>query len=250
MIDFVFPCHEKDIVVLDIAINNIKTFFPNSNIYLISPTDLKIKNTIQYFDNQFNNLFTLEQIKNKWSSVNNNLAHRSHWIYQQLLKLHCQNIIFELKNNYVVIDADCIFLKHISFKENVFYYNVANEYHKPYITTYNKIMKNNYVPKFSFISHHMIFNKNYLNEMINSIQNIHNKKFVEVLLDCIDYNENSSFSEWDLYGNWMILNHSDVSEHRQLNWIDLPFIPDKNSLKQLSGIYDFVCPHAWMRGIE
>ncbi len=86
--------------------------------------------------------------------------------------------------------------------------------------------------------------------MVNEIENRFNKEFSTIILEIIDYNEISSFSEWDLYANYMITNYSDICFQRQLNWIDIPFIPNNTALEQFAKDYDFVSCHAHKRGIE
>lgn len=96
----------------------------------------------------------------------------------------------------------------------------------------------------------MIFNKENVEMMIDEVENRFNNSFVNVVLNTIDYNESSCFSEWDLYANYMILNHSKSSVHRQLKWTNLPFIPTEQELSKLSYHFDFVSCHAYERGIE
>ena len=70
----------------------------------------------------------------------------------------------------------------------------------------------------SGICHHMIFEKKYINEIINKIENIHNDTFYNVFLKMVTDVNDSGASEYELYFNYMFKNHNDQIELRQLNW--------------------------------
>ena len=72
----------------------------------------------------------------------------------------------------------------------------------------------------------------------------------ETILSILDYTEASCISEWDLYSNYMILNHPEMCEHRQLSWDDISFIPVRSHLDEFKEHFDFVSCHAYRRGIE
>ncbi len=58
---------------------------------------------------------------------------RNGWYYQQLLKLYASLVIEDMLDDYVVVDADTLFLKDISFKSGGRYmFNMGTEHHIPY----------------------------------------------------------------------------------------------------------------------
>jgi hypothetical protein len=153
----------------------------------------------------------------------------------------------ELTDCYVVVDSDTLFLKDIKFSEDKFYYCVADEYHLPYLKTIKKLLGVEETIGFSTISHHMLFHKRFLNEMIENIEKRFEMSIFDCILSSIDYNELSSISEWDLYANYMIINHPQICEQRQLKWEDLSYIPEKNQINYMRETHDFISCHSWLR---
>ncbi len=249
-IDFIIPCHPKDFPSLNLSINGIKNISCYKNIFVISKEDPKIEGVTFISENKFDKFVTKDKIKNIWEEKNKTLTHRSKWIYQQFLKLLSFKVIENLSDSFVIVDSDTIFLKDIEFDSNIFYYCKAEEYHIPYLNPIRILLKINETIGFSTISHHMIFNKEKLSMMIDQIENSFGKTFVDIVLDIIDYNEGSCFSEWDLYSNYMLLTHKEMCQQRQLKWQNIPYVPNDFDLKCLKKPFDFVSCHAYYRGIE
>lgn len=247
MIDFVIPCHSKDLSTLELCVNGVKNISCHNKIYLISENNLNIENTIFIPQNEYDKFVTIDKIKNEYIKRNSIYIDRASWIYQQFLKILSFRVIDNLTKSFVLLDSDTIFLKDVDFNENFFYYSIADEYYLPYLQTIKTLLGVDDNIGFSTINHHMIFNKLKVEMMINDIENKFNNNFVDVVLSVIDYNELSSLSEWDLYANYMILNHNNLCIHRQLKWKDIPFIPNENDLENFKNDYDFVSCHAWMR---
>lgn len=246
-LDFVIPSHPKDKNTLLLSVEGVKKHTNCNRIFVVSPEDIRIKGVINIKDKNFEEHTRLEDIKQRWQKENRSLAHRSSWIFQQTLKIFAHRAIEDLTDNYVVVDSDTIFIRDVIFENNVFQYSKAEEYHMPYLETYSKMTKGRNSVGFSFIAHHMCFSKFYMEEMIKWVEELHGKKFMSVLLDSINYSESSTFSEWDFYGNYMLLNHKGFCSHRQLKWRDLDFIPRDNDMIELSREIDFISPHAWRR---
>lgn len=251
-IDFVIPCHKKDFQSLKLVVNGIKDNISRVNkIFVISKDNPEIDNVIHISENLYSSYITKEFIEDVWKFKNPMLSYRAKWIYQQFLKLLSAKIIKDITETYVIVDSDTIFLNDISFDSTKFYYCKAQEYHKPYLNPIKKLLKCEDTIGFSTICHHMMFNKNILNEMIFVIEkNFNFKPFVNCILDILDYNEASCLSEWDLYANYVILKYPKICTNRQLKWKDIPFIPSEFDLNLLKQNYDFVSCHAYMRGIE
>lgn len=216
---------------------------------------MDIDSAIQIKDSEFDAYVECKKIRERWGRENAALQYRAGWIYQQILKLLCHRIIDSLSETYVVVDADVMFVRDVYFNPNNFQYNESTKYHIPYKKSYEKLVGEadssalllKRRQRHSFISHHMVFNKIIMEELIHHIESYHKKDFVEALLDSIDYEQKSPFSEWDLYGNWMHENHKDKCEHRQLKWLEIDFIPTQEKLQELSNNYDIVCSHSWSR---
>ena len=252
MIDFVIPCHPKDFPSLALSVDGIKNNITSVNkIFVVAKKNPQLDDVIHIEEEKYSPHITKEGIKKIWSLKNPTLVYRSKWVYQQFLKLLTAKVIRELTESYVVVDSDTIFLRDVVFDKQKFYYCIAEEYHKPYLQPIKILLNTEKTIGFSCISHHMIFNKEKLNEMINFVEkSFDGESFSESILSILDYDEASCISEWDLYANYMLLNHPEICENRQLTWKDISYIPTEDDLKVLKNDYDFVSCHAYRRGIE
>jgi hypothetical protein len=217
MIDFIIPCHQKDFPSLKLCVNGIRKNISVCNrIFVVSAEKPDIDNIIHVSETEYSSYITKDKIEKIWLEKNPSLSYRSKWLFQQFLKLLSFKIIEDLTDSFVLVDSDTIFLRDVSFDLNKFYYSKAEEYHKPYLNPIKKLLNVEDTIGFSCISHHMIFNKEKLSSMIQEIEDRFNSNFVDIVLNIIDYNEGSCISEWDLYSNYMLLNHSEMCAQRQL----------------------------------
>jgi len=251
-IDFLIPCHPKDFPSLIMSVNGIKKNISSLNkIFVVSCDNPNIEEVIHIPEERYYSFIDKNKIKKIYSLKNPNLIHRSKWIYQQFLKLYSAKVVPELTDSYVIVDADTIFLNDVSFDIDKFYFCKAEEYHKPYLEPIKKLLDIEDTIGFSTICHHMIFNKQKLNEMISIVEKKYNSQsFFDCVLSILDYAEASCMSEWDLYSNYMILNYPEMCAQRQLNWTDIHSIPSSSLLNSLKDEYDFVSCHAYLRGVE
>ena len=75
----------------------------------------------------------------------------------------------------------------------------------------------------------MIFETKYINEIISIIENNHNDKFYNVFLKLVTDKQGSGASEYEIYFNYMLNNHSDKIKIRKLIWQNTrKIIEDKN----------------------
>jgi len=217
---------------------------------VVSKEDPCIDDVIHVPESLYNSYVTIKLIEDEWKKNNRKLAYRAKWLYQQFLKLLAGRVIIDLSDSFVIVDADTVFLRDIEFYHDLFLYSKAEEYHKPYLSPIKKLLNTNETIGFSCIIHHMIMQKETLDQMITEIENNIGYPFVLSVLNNINYNEASCFSEWDLYANYIISKSPERCRIRQLKWKDIPYIPNLQQMKLLKQSYDFVSCHAYMRGIE
>lgn len=250
--DVVIPCHPKDSQNLTQTVKSLRNLKDKNRTYIISPSPIDLNIPDEYYnisDSEFDNLFTINQIKERWTRECEKFAYRSSWVYQQLIKLFCYQKIQDLTECFLFLDSDTMIARNIDFDINKFQYSIPQENHQYYKNSYKK-MTGLDAQNFSFISHHMMFKKEYLSEMISHIENLHNDTFFNVLLNSIEYDTQSPFAEQEMYGNWMYEKHNDLCECRQLKMTDIGAIPTDLQLIRLGVDYDLVSSHAWLRGIE
>lgn len=248
-IDVLIPVHSKDFYSLNLCLDGIQNNILNLNrIFIVSNKNPNIEGVTYISEERYSKYIDYKKIVDNFDNYNPSLTYRSGWIYQQFLKLLSAKVIPELTDSYLVVDSDTIFLRPISFDSQKFYYCKANEYHVPYENSIKKILGVEETIGFSTICHHMFFNKKILNEMVETIEkNFNFDSFFDCILNCIDYNEMSSISEWDLYSNYTMFNHLNICENRQLIWNDISYVPDKEDLNKLRDTFDFVSCHSYLR---
>jgi hypothetical protein len=103
----------------------------------------------------------------------------------------------------------------------------------------------------SGICHHMLYNKNYINEIFNIVETFHNKPFWQAFILLVNEHRNhnpstseSGASEYELYFNYMLINHKDDILVRKLNWNNISDTMFQIGSYNLSNDYVSVC--AWM----
>lgn len=211
------------------------------NIFLISDDDnLLIDNCITISEKIFP--FSLETI-----ALYHGLSERNGWYLQQLLKLYAGNIIPNILDKYLILDSDTFFIKPTSFFiNNKPLYNYGNEYHYPYFEHMIKLNNNliKQYPDKSGICHHMIFEKKIINELFNLIETTHNENFYKVFLKFVNKNNinNSGASEYEIYFNYIIKEHSNDIIIRKLNWIN-----GELNNETLKSDYDYISNHWYLR---
>jgi|TARA_R100000482_G_C5094117_1_gene132329 hypothetical protein len=250
--DIVIPCHPKDSDNLRQTIKSLKNLSNKGDIYVISPEPINLNIADEYHhvsDSVFDDMFTIDEIKERWAKENTQFSYRASWIYQQLLKLFCYKKIEHLTESFMFLDSDTMILRDIDFDTDKFQYSIPQENHMSYKKTYNK-MTGLEAENFSFICHHMMFKKEYLDELVSHVENLHGDSFFNVMLNSMEYDNQSPFAEQEMYGNWVYAKHNEICEYRELKTKDVGFIPSDFQLIAMASDFDMVSSHAWLRGIE
>jgi hypothetical protein len=239
LFDIVIPLGPNEIDMIHEQIKYTKqNVIGFNNIYIISydPT-IQIDGCITIDEKIFDFKEFITDYFNQYDGKKN----RNMWYYQQLLKLYAGIKIPTILENYLVIDADVFFLKPISFfQDERAIFTISGECHIPYFAHMKRL--NEHFDKMfgkSGISHHMMFNKHYINEIIQMVENTHQiefwKVFILAVLEHYTWKiefEESGASEYELYFNYMIKNHSDKMLIRNLKW--------ENCSKRLKNLQNYI----------
>tara|TARA_B100001964_G_C14147466_1_gene560372 strand:+ start:113 stop:883 length:771 start_codon:yes stop_codon:yes gene_type:complete len=206
--DLVVPVASKDCDGIENKLDNFREYTGIKKCYIITNARLKISDgdTIVVDENDL-------KIPNVsfFSNLPYKTKGRGKWLFQQFCKLSICESILDISEKYLVVDSDLVFCNEYKpyFSKSDFYAPVTpHELHVPYLHAVNKILglspvmiENKHV---SFVSHQMLFNKSMCNNMLKHIENIHTKNWCEAIIGCLDFNENSNMSEWDLYANYCL----------------------------------------------
>jgi hypothetical protein len=242
--DIIIPLGPNDLNKIEIMFDNTKKNIIGYNkIYIITNKNnfdkLEKYNDIKLIDEDIFD-FNINYIN---SLKNNSDKKRSGWYFQQLIKLYASFYIQELLPNYLVIDSDTNFLKPTTFfNNNLPLYNFGTENHKPYFTHIQKLHPSLYKKSnVSGICHHMMFQKNIIQQLFYLVESYHNKKFYEIFLENVSNNEwsGSGASEYELYFNYLHLYHNDKFKIRELKWKNASRLNNNNQ-------YDYISCHWYL----
>lgn len=250
LFDIVIPVGPNDINQLNKQLEYTKiNIIGYRNIYIIPSKSLELeleleqKNCIIISENIFP--FTIEDIAlHNNEKLYNNSKRRDGWYLQQLLKLYAGFIIPDILDKWLVIDCDTFFIKPTQFIDNhLLLYNPGKEqYYEPYFQHMKKLIPelDRQINRISGISHHMIFEKKYIKEIIDLIEINHKEKFWILFMKFLNPEGNSGASEYELYFNYMLKYNKDKIKIRRLNWTDSSVFKDNTNL-------DYISVHWYMR---
>jgi hypothetical protein len=164
---------------------------------------------------------------------------RNGWYLQQLLKLYAGIIVPNILPKYLVIDADTYFLKPTTFINNEqLLYNPGSEYHIPYFEHMKQLHPTlvRKINSLSGISHHMIFDTQYVYELMKLVENSNDGPFWKIFLQKVDSKHYlySGASEYEIYFNFMLEYHYEAINIRLLKWENVSSIPENTELNYVS----------------
>lgn len=135
------------------------------------------------------------------------------WYYQQFLKMEYSK--YSKNKYYLVWDGDTVPTKAFSMFDSEMdkpFFDMKYENHEEYFVTMKKLLGYGKVVKKSFISEHMLFDKDIMAELISKIEandSIQGDKYYEKVLFSIRAGElqSNSFSEFETYGTFATVNY-------------------------------------------
>jgi hypothetical protein len=203
-LDVIIPAVEKDLGTLPHAIEGVRRnlMHPIRKISVVAPDSSKIRELCH----RLNVDFVCEQIvapltKEDIDYVVNG-TDRSGWLLQQLIKLNADSVA--VTENFLILDADTVLIKPQRLKtDGRSVLMVSEEHHRPYYRTYERLFGHPPQSLLSFVCHYMIFNKRILMLLREAIQNQTHRPWAWAIVEAIDKNEASSFSEYETYGNFL-----------------------------------------------
>ena len=175
------------------------------------------------------------------------------WYLQQFIKL---SVLKEARKteNYLIWDADTVPLKKIGHFEcsgKVQFY-IGTENHPPYFEMNQKLLGIGKIAPFSFIAQSFPCKGIWANEFFRFIESSCKDSYVNVILDKINFNETSGFSEYETLGSFILSRFSDQIVLKSEKWsrngcgliggIDNL---DRHQYRQLLQEFDYVTFEHW-----
>lgn len=229
-----------------IASHKVKEMIPNNQeVYFIDENDIIPDMTLS----AIKDIFLSEKID----------VDKAGWYFQQFLKLsYCYKTEYDY---YLVWDSDTIPIHEIRlFDEEKPVFGMKKEYHELYFETIQKLFGFGKSIHASFISEHMMFEKELVKEMIQEIENnsqLEGTCFWEkILFSACPRNklERNCFSEFETYGTWIMNRYPnrykmlEYKSYRQGKSLT-GYPPNKARFAELQGMFDAISYEAWDMGI-
>ena len=232
MIDVVIPAHKKDIDTLDLCIAGIRKNVKNVRRIIVVSKE-KLTDEAEFYCEE-NFPFSFEDVGNIVG------FHRKTFnYYGGLIQTTSALVIPDLLRDVLVCDADTIFLKETEFvnKDDIALYNASYDIPShvtlhPYLEHMEKLIPGlNKQTRFSGICHHMLIQKDILQEMFDKVEKIHKMPFwkADISVTLQDYKSLRPkpthdkapllFTTYELYFNYILKYHKDRIAIRPQNSI-------------------------------
>ncbi|MFZ4100233.1 MAG: DUF6492 family protein [Chlamydiia bacterium] len=252
--DVVIPCTEKDLPVLEHAIDGIRRHVKGvERIFVVSKNHLTDQ---AEWVPEVSYPFTLEQVgielfqgdEAAYRAAVEEGFQRTGWYFQQLLKLYWPAAHPEGTEYYLVVDADVVFMRDVSF----FYgttpcYCPGDEYSVPYFNHMVRLLPGlRRMQRVSGIAHHMLFHRDTLAALFSQVQDRHECPFWKAFLHEVDPEDRScsGASEYEIYFNYLLLRHTGM-KIRPLRWINSGRLDHMEMHRRRQ--FDFVSYHDHMQ---
>jgi hypothetical protein len=252
-VDVVIPAHEKDYPTLRRAVRSVlRHVTPVRRVLVVAASPFEYPDERVHWISEPSppQLPTLADVRERWGRANPDTVGRASWIYQQLLKLGADLYVDDLTSAYLVVDSDVVFLRPVSFDPEVlgpFPYSRAVEFHIPYREAYERLLGAPPTTGFSLTAHHMLYDRAWVAELREEIEQRHGKPWYDAYVDAVDKEAVSSISEMDVYGWWALERHPEEARNRQVIWCDVAGVPGPLQRAAFAAYFDFVAAHAWAR---
>lgn len=257
-IDIVIACHEKDIYTLDECIKSIIKFVKNKNRIIVISKN-KLTDMAEWFSED-NFPFSKKDVEIEFSKIDSLLykdqsrLERIGWYFKQIINFYAPLIIPDISNNVLILDADIIFNKPIEFVDNEgnMLHGTGIENHQPYFDHMNNLLpglKKVYT-ELSGISHHMLFQKPVLEDLMSLVEEHHNKKFWQAYIHSINpsWPGRSWTADYEIYFNFVLMRTNQI-KLRNLRWLDITYLSNilLNIDENINDNYDFYACHSYSR---
>jgi len=245
-LDVVIPCLNRDIDLLEYCISGLREnlMHPIGTIFLVAPLSMEICEVAKRNYCTFVCEDELAMRPKDYRYIVQGVD-RTGWIVQQLIKLNASIIVDT--DSYWVCDADTVLVSPQSLISGSKYIlNISDEFHFPYRYTIANLTGQKPWFPFSFVSHNMIFNKPYLVSLKSRIETYTRMEWSQAIWSNLDDTQQSSFSEYELYGNYVISSHLAAARFEYFHNLSLPRSAAQHHERDKSkylGVYKAVSYH-------
>lgn len=253
-IDIVIACHEKDLYTLDKCIQSIKKYVRNKNRIIVI-SKYKLTEMAEWVSEEIFP-FSKKSIETEFSKIDPLLYNdptrleRMGWYFKQILNFYAPLVIPNISNNVLILDADIIFNKYVEFvdHEGNMLHAPGTENHKPYYDHMQNLLPGlkKVYSELSGISHHMLFQKPILEDLISLVEKHHNMKFWQAYIHAINpsWPSRSWTADYEIYFNFVLMRTNQI-KLRDLRWLDVNLKSDSIAYQEEN--FDFFACHHYLR---
>lgn len=194
----VVPAAEKDILVLGHCLQSIRTMIQHRlvEVIVVAPESESIRKIAASEGCKYVHEDTiLPQPAGK-------LKCRG-WVLQQFIKFNASTFVFT--PDYLVVDADTVFLRPQSlFRGGKSVLRYSDQYELRYNRSLQLLFGHRRRFPVSFVTHHMLINVVLMKGLLQLIEQRFNCSWWEAILQKVDKEHLISFSEFELYGHFVL----------------------------------------------
>ena len=239
-IDVVIPIVGKDLRILPLCLEGVYhcVAHPIQQIYIVAPAQDEIvcfceEHGLQFVDEREVLGFGPKDLNLQIQNSDGSQSNRSGWLFQQLIKLSgrvgtCQH--------YLCIDADHVLIRPHVFltQDNKTVFYMSYEEHQPYYDNIHRLLPDLALDKLSYVDHKMLFDKQQVERLHQALTQGTGLSWTDVVLKSYDRSSFAGFSEFELYGNFVV-------DKVQRPWLQkrLPYkkMADYDTLQRRHGKY-------------
>ena len=209
-IDVVIPIVGKDLRILPLCLEGVYhcVAHPIQQIYIVAPAQDEIvcfceEHGLQFVDEREVFGFGPKDLNLQIQNADGSQSNRSGWLFQQLIKLSgrvgtCQH--------YLCIDADHVLIRPHVFltQDNKTVFYMSYEEHQPYYDNIHRLLPDLVLDKLSYVDHKMLFDKLQVERLHQALTQGTGLSWTDVVLKSYDRSSFAGFSEFELYGNFVV----------------------------------------------
>ena len=245
-IEVMIPCAEKDISKLAFVIQGIRENLQHliSRIVVVGSARTGLDILLSQLDVEF--VDETEILSDIPKQVSINGMDRSRWMYQQFLKL--EYVSNSVSSKVLILDADTVFTTpqkyEIDGKDVIL---CIDEWHEPYHQM-NMVLGMGVNHKLSAVCHSALMDVSVCKNMLKHLAQESSKSWRECVLDALGKNPHLSFSDYQIYKDFMVLNHPndfviEYASNRSVAWNSSDL--SELALIETKGLYRSVSFHSW-----
>lgn len=209
-------CAGRDIDVWAVASKYIKRHIDAKNYVVIVP-DREVEQFQKRTEKSFQVIGESECIGKYQDQIRHIAAtgskERLGWYLQQLIKISYLETAGD-GDVFLIWDADTIPLKPLKFIDDdgaLLYYR-SDEFHQPYFSSISRLLGMEKRVNYSFIAQCFPIKGSWVRDFFSYIETRHRAKWIEAVIESVDFREPCGFSEYETLGTY--LTHAHPNEVR------------------------------------